>query len=120
MRESYTVIKGALVVKLTGELDQHGAVKLRRDLDEKICAGCNNMIFDFSELNFMDSSGIGLIIGRYKNMTALGGSVCVAAPRSAVEKVIRLSAIDKIIPLYKTVEEALLYKGKSEEVRANG
>lgn len=108
MKESYTLTKSALIVRLEGELDQHNAVSLRRNLDEKISKGCDNLIFDLSALEFMDSSGIGVIIGRYKNVKALGGRAYIAAARPQVEKIIRLSAIDKIIPVYKSVEEAAL------------
>ena len=72
MKDSYTSAKSALVVKIEGELDQHSAVELRRSLDERISLGCDNLVFDLGRLEFMDSSGIGVIIGRYKNVTALG------------------------------------------------
>lgn len=119
MKESYTLTKGALIVKLAGELDQHAAVGLRSELDKKICAGCDNMIFDLSELEFMDSSGIGVIIGRYKNITALGGMLVIAAPRPGVERILRLSAIDKIIPVCTSLSAAMLAM-ESKGVGVNG
>lgn len=110
--------KSALVVKIEGELDQHSAVELRRSLDERISLGCDNLVFDLGRLEFMDSSGIGVIIGRYKNVTALGGRAAIAAAKPQVERIIRLSAIDKIIPLYKDVDEAInAIESTKEEVR---
>lgn len=107
MKDSFVMTKSALVVKLEGELDQHSAVNLRSVLDKKICEGCDNLIFDLEKLEFMDSSGIGVIIGRYKNLSALGGRTAIAAMKPHVERIIKLSAIDRIIPLYKSVSEAL-------------
>lgn len=120
MKESYTVTKSALVVKIEGELDQHNAIALRRELDDKISLGCDNLIFDLGALEFMDSSGIGVLIGRYKNLTALGGRAFIAATRPQVEKIIKLSAIDKIIPVYKSVDAALDAIEKIKRGEANG
>ena len=111
MTDTYTETKGALVVHLKGELDQHSAVNLRINLDKKIMDGASHLIFDLSELEFMDSSGIGIIIGRYKNITALGGTASVAGAKPHVEKILRMAALDRIIPIYSEVEGALLRLG---------
>lgn len=108
MRESYTETASALIVRIEGELDQHRAQELRKEIDRRINMGCDNLIFDFSELEFMDSSGIGVIIGRYKSLLALGGSTAIAAAKPQVLRILSLAAIDRIIPLYDTVEEALI------------
>ncbi len=107
MKESYVLTKSALIVKISGELDQHSAIGLRKSLDKKILEGCDNLIFDLSSLEFMDSSGIGVIIGRYKNVCAMGGFTAIASAKPSVERIIRLAAIDKIIPLYKSVDDAI-------------
>ena len=111
MTENYTEISGTLIAHLKGELDQHSAVKLRMNLDKKIMDGTSHLIFDLSELDFMDSSGIGIIIGRYKNLTALGGTTSVAGAKPHVEKILYMAAIDRIIPVYPDVSTALLKIG---------
>ncbi|WDU81986.1 anti-sigma factor antagonist [Caloramator sp. Dgby_cultured_2] len=61
-----------LIVKLMGELDHHSAEEVRIKIDNKIDeTGLNKVIFDFAGVNFMDSSGIGVIIGRYKKLKIL-------------------------------------------------
>ncbi len=115
LKDTYTETKGALIVHLAGELDQHSAVNLRINLDKKIMDGANNLIFDLSRLDFMDSSGIGIIIGRYKNVTALGGTASVAGAKSCVEKILRMASVDRIIPIYQNVEDAIL-KIRGEEI----
>ncbi len=114
MTETYTETKGALIVHLKGELDQHSAVRLRCALDQKILRGTNHLILDLSELDFMDSSGIGIIVGRYKNLAALGGKVSLYGAKTYVDKILKLAAIDRIIPMYSNVEEALLEKRGEE------
>lgn len=114
MTETYTETKGALIVHLKGELDQHSAVRLRCDLDRKIFEGVNHLILDLSELDFMDSSGIGIIVGRYKNLSALGGKISVIGAKTYVDKILRLAAIDRIIPMYANIEDALLSKRGGE------
>ena len=107
MTETYKETGNTLIVGLKGELDQHSAVKLRVNLDKKIMDGASNLIFDLSELEFMDSSGIVIIIGRYKNITALGGRASVVGAKPHVEKILRMAAIDRIIPIYSDISGAL-------------
>ncbi|MGL4789791.1 MAG: anti-sigma factor antagonist, partial [Anaerotignaceae bacterium] len=67
-------IKNSLVVCPLGEIDHHSAEELKREI-EKCCQSyrCKNIIIDFKGVTFMDSAGIGMIIGRYKYTHALGG-----------------------------------------------
>jgi stage II sporulation protein AA (anti-sigma F factor antagonist) len=59
--------KRALLVKVNGELDHHMAEKIRAEVDDKMrSTNAVNVIFDFSQLSFMDSAGLGVIMGRYK------------------------------------------------------
>ena len=74
----YEKKKNALIVRLSGELDHSAASAMRRELDALIAqTEAKKLIFDLNGLQFMDSSGIGLIIGRYKLMARRGGSVAV-------------------------------------------
>lgn len=97
----------ALVVLLRGELDHHNAGFVRTELEERFASlGMRNLIFDLSQLHFMDSSGLGVFIGRYKTVSALGGKTRIAAPTPEADRLLRLAGIHKIIPICKTLEEA--------------
>ena len=87
-----------LLAKISGELDHHTAATMRAELDEKIRnSNPNKLLLDFSDVSFMDSSGIGFIMGRYKLMKENGGGVeNVNAPRG-INKVLKISGLDKII-----------------------
>ncbi len=97
-----------LIATLSGELDQHNAVYVREEMDKQLgTAGIRNLIFDLSRLSFMDSSGLGIIIGRYKAVSALGGQTRIASPSEEAKRLIGLSGIHKIISVFDSVNTAL-------------
>lgn len=89
-----------LVLKITEEIDHHVAEKIRRMADNEITRYMpRKVVFDFNKVSFMDSSGIGMIIGRYKTATMLGGIVEMKNVNSSVQKVLEMSGVLKIIPI---------------------
>ena len=95
-----------LYIRVPGELDHHAAGRICQEADWMIEArDIGELIFDFSETTFCDSSGIGMLMGRYKMMHALGGTVRAVQVRERVAKVLRLSGIMKIIPIETVKEE---------------
>ena len=95
---SYDVKKSGLVVRLTGELDHSAAEGLRRELDGLIAeTGAKKLLLDLSGLEFMDSSGIGLIIGRYKRMARRGGSVAVIAANRRIDKLFEMAGLYQLV-----------------------
>ncbi len=87
-----------LVVKPDGELDQSCAAALRCDIDREIQrTHTKNLILDFGNVTFMDSSGIGMIIGRYKQIQARGGKTMIIRPQPQVDKILELSGLKKIV-----------------------
>lgn len=107
MKRQFEKRKNALAVFLTGELDQYAASELKSKIDvEMENSGKKNLIIDLSGVSLMDSSGIGLIVGRYKNLKPLGGRVCVSGGKNGVKKVVELSGITKIIPYFDDVNQA--------------
>ncbi|MEQ2129214.1 anti-sigma F factor antagonist [Caldanaerobacter subterraneus] len=97
-----------LVVKIEGELDHHEAERVKRAIDEEYeKKSCKNMIFDLKNLTFMDSSGIGVIIGRYKKVKNNGGKVAIVNANQHLKKVIEVSGLLRIIKCYNSLEEAI-------------
>ncbi len=87
-----------LVVKLSGEIDQSCAEEIRSDIDREITLRhVQNLILDFAAVDFMDSSGLGMIIGRYKQMKARGGKTMIIRAKPQVDKILSLSGLKKII-----------------------
>lgn len=97
-----------LIVKITGEIDHCTAndIKYKTDKEYKIL-NSKNILFDLSEVTFMDSSGIGVIMGRYKNVSSNGGIVGTTLINDEIKKIFELSGLFKIIKYYKNTEDAL-------------
>ncbi len=100
MKITYTTNGDETTVKLLGEVDHHGAKAAREEIDGVIKNEApKKLILDMSTITFCDSSGLGLIMGRYKTMTALGGELFIKTPTEAVEKIITLSGMDRLIKI---------------------
>lgn len=89
-----------LNASISGEIDHHNAKGIREEID---CAIEKNrpkeLILDMSEVGFMDSSGIGLVMGRYKIMRENGGTVTVQSCIPSIKKVMRLAGLDKVVKI---------------------
>ena len=108
MKITVKISDRTLIATLSGELDHHTAKNIKDKLEYHIKnEDVINLIFDFSALSFMDSSGIGVVIGRYKLIHSLGGDVAIVNTSSAADRMLTLSGIKKLIPIYPTVKDAL-------------
>ena len=107
-RVHYEVHQNCLVVYVTDDLDHHAVLQLREYSDRLIEAGnIKHIIFDFTDVGFMDSSGIGLIMGRYKKVMFLGGRAAVTNVGDVVNRIFSLSGLYQIIERYDTIADAL-------------
>lgn len=90
--------RGTITIRLSGDLDHHTAAAIRQELDRLIAdKSINRLVFDLSNLKFMDSSGIGMMIGRYKMMARRGGSVAVRTGGGQIDRLMELSGLYRII-----------------------
>ena len=94
---------GRLGILLKGEIDHHSAVSVRSAIDEKLYElRPSSLVIDLSRIEFMDSSGLGLIMGRYALMQKLGGDFSIVNPSSRVQKIFELSGLGRIIKIENT------------------
>ena len=94
----HTMRGETLTVYLTGELDHHSASGIREELDRLIRdSRARKLVLDLSSLTFMDSSGIGVVIGRYNQMARRGGSLAVKKPSSQISRIFDLSGVYQIV-----------------------
>lgn len=104
----FQVMGRVLVIQLSEDLDHHNSVYVREVADElQDKHPINTVVFDFSGVEFMDSSGIGVIMGRQKRVSFSGGSVKVAAIGKNVDRIFQMAGLYKLVKKYDTVEEAL-------------
>ncbi len=93
--------KSVSTVYLSGELDHHNAAPVREQVDAMITSRKPKLlVLDFGGITFMDSSGIGFVMGRYKLMTSLGGQLRVSGANARMEKVMRLAGLERL-PIWK-------------------
>ena len=106
------VLSNVLIVRLKGELDHHTAEHLRTKMEEKILRGSvQNIILSLEHLHFMDSSGLGVILGRYKQVTSRGGEMVVCSINPLVYRLFELSGLFKILKIRESEDEALQLLG---------
>ena len=100
MEVKYRVERNGLYIYLYGELDEFSAVYCRSKTDEIIdCAvGFKNVVFDFSGVTFMDSTGIGVLLGRYNRLTKMGVPAFIRNPSLSVNKILQISGLYEIMP----------------------
>jgi stage II sporulation protein AA (anti-sigma F factor antagonist) len=97
-----------LCVRLSGELDHHSADELREKATSAIESyGIRHIVLNLEQLSFMDSSGLGVILGRYKQIKQLHGEMVVCAISPAVQRLFDMSGLFKIIRLEPSEENAL-------------
>ena len=100
MNVNYEEKDKLLILEITEEIDHHTSEKIRRKADYEIERYMpRKVVFDFDSVTFMDSSGIGLLIGRYKFANMLGGKLEVANLTQNVRKIFEMSGILKLIPV---------------------
>ncbi|MGB8955419.1 MAG: anti-sigma F factor antagonist [Tumebacillaceae bacterium] len=100
-----------LIVRLSGELDHHTAEVVRTRVEAELDRGIDNLVMNFEHLGFMDSSGLGVILGRYKRVTASGGRMSLCSVNDQLMKLFELSGMLKILRIYKTESQALAETG---------
>ncbi len=104
--------RNILYVRFDGELDQKNVEKLRIKIMELIDKyHIKYMVFNFKKLNFMDSSGVGFIIGRYNTLKKQNGSIILCSMNEQIQRLVMLSGLSKICTIKKSEEDANEYLG---------
>lgn len=99
-----------LIVHLTGELDHHTAAVVRDEIDKTMEAfQSKNLIFNLSGITFMDSSGVGMIMGRYNKVRERKGNIVIFGCSTYTDRILEMSGIYTIIERRDMLEEAIDY-----------
>lgn len=94
----FEVKEDVLIVRLAGELDHHEAEILREKWQEMMYKNAiKHVILNLESINFMDSSGIGVVLGRYKEVMQLGGEMVVCSVTAPIERIFEMSGLFKIV-----------------------
>lgn len=97
-----------VTVKLSGEIDHHSIRDIREEIDKMLDqTGAVNVAFDMTDVNFMDSSGIGLLMGRYKRVRSYGGQVIIIGATPSVKRILKMSGIGDIMIMVDKMEDEI-------------
>ncbi|MBE6667611.1 MAG: STAS domain-containing protein [Ruminococcaceae bacterium] len=101
-------LDGAMRICLKGEMDHHNAVGVRGEIDELIYRERpKKLLLNMSEIGFMDSSGLGFIMGRYALMEKLGGTLILENPNERIVKIFELAGLQRIVKVENVKEEKI-------------
>jgi len=98
---------GAVVVRLSGRLDLVSATEVRQVLSRAVSDGRRWLVVDLGDVSFIDSSGLGALIGGLKAARRAGGDLRIARPTEQARIVLQLTNLERVLKPYSTVEEAL-------------
>ena len=101
-----------LIVRMQGELDHHTAENLREEIiQQKELSNCIHIIMNFQNLSFMDSSGLGVVFGRFKQIRSQGGELVVCSIPPSIHRIFEMSGFYKVVPYVNNEEAALDFLG---------
>ncbi len=101
--EDFQIIDNCLMIRLPEEIDHHGAGAICANADRLLMRKeVSNVVFDFENTRFMDSSGIGIIMGRHKKISCFGGKVYIIHADRQIQRILRVSGLNKIVEVLES------------------
>ena len=99
---------GVAVTRFSGRLDFASAQDARGEFDSAIAAGHRKLVVDLSKVEFVDSAGLGSLIGGMRRARQAGGDLRIASPTEQVKTLLSLTSLDQVLKIHPTIEEAVL------------
>ena len=99
------------VVAVTGEIDVYTAPKLREQIVTLVDEGQYHLVIDMSGVEFLDSTGLGVLVGGLKRVRAHDGSLALVCDEERILKIFRITGLTKVFPIFATVDEAVGSEG---------
>jgi anti-sigma B factor antagonist len=102
---------GTVVLAVAGDVDLYVAGELKDRLAEAADAGTKMLVLDFSDVTFVDSMGLGVLVGGMKRLRAAGGELHLVVSAPEVQRVLEITRMDRVIPLHETLADGLAAVG---------
>ncbi|MBD1372967.1 anti-sigma F factor antagonist [Hazenella sp. IB182357] len=100
--------RNVLIIGLVGELDHHTATRVRETIDrELVGGGAEHLVINLAQLDFMDSSGLGVLLGRFKKVAQNGGKMSLCRIKPSVYRLMEMSGLFKVMPIYEDEHSAI-------------
>lgn len=104
----YSVRQKTLLIRFHSDIDHHNSLAIRTKADRLIARkALRNVVFDFGEVHFMDSSGIGMIMGRYKQVIFDGGKIAACGVSEEVDRILKVSGLYRVMDKFDSAEDAV-------------
>lgn|SRR5699024_5550021 len=108
LQANFEIKQNVLIVRLEGEIDHHEAKHLRKTWQEHLShQHIQHVIVNVEQVSFMDSSGIGVLLGRYKEIAQRGGEMVICSLTEPIQRIFDLSGLFKIVRVQEDEEDAL-------------
>ncbi len=109
MKLQYDLESSRLTAVLDGEIDHHSAGAVRMELDAAVYMHSpKTLVLDFRHVTFMDSSGIGLIMGRYRVLQPMGGEIILLHPAPHIRRILRMAGMERLARIQNELEKEAL------------
>ena len=96
-----------VIVTVAGEVDVYTAPQLRSALEERVAAGQNKIVVDLQGVAFIDSTGLGVLVGQLKALRKVEGSLHIVCSDERILRLLAITGLDQILPLHDSVDAAL-------------
>lgn len=112
LQTEFILRENVLIVRLRGEIDHHEATKLREEWQRYLQNGKSvHVVLNVNDVSFMDSSGIGVVLGRYKEVVSQGGELVICHVNEQINRLFNMAGLFKIIRVEENEQQALLSLG---------
>lgn len=98
---------GATVVEVGGEIDVYTAPKLREKIIDVVAGGSYHLVVDMEKVEFLDSTGLGVLVGALKRVRAHDGSLALVCTQDRILKIFKITGLTKVFPIHASVADAL-------------
>ena len=107
MQEEYQIIDNYLLIRLPEEIDHHSSTEISRRADHLLLdTQVAHLVFDFENTRFLDSSGIGILAGRYRKISRFGGKVFVVNASERIKRILKMSGLKEIVEVMEDEQDA--------------
>jgi anti-sigma B factor antagonist len=107
MKITHSTIDDVEVIKFSGRIIYDTEEVVKKELDQLVGGGAKKLVFDLSELMYINSSGLGLLINALKQIRANGGDVKLSNMRDELKELFKITSLDSVFNIYETEEEAI-------------
>lgn len=114
MLNEYSAAPGRTVIELSGEIDVYTAPRLREALVSLVDAGNYRLIIDMEGVEFLDSTGLGVLVGGLKRVRSHDGTIDLVCTQGRILRIFRITGLIKVFNIHDTVDDALASQGRPD------